>query len=284
MGRDPFFDNAKAILIVFVVIGHGLELMPRNAVSDVLFLFIYTFHMPLFIFIAGYFAARSMASADNWKKTRRILGLYFLSQAFYVVLFRFLGQQNLTLAQALIHPCWTTWFLLSLACWRLLPPAFAARRGALAASTALALAAGCVDAIGTALSLSRTIVFMPFFLAGFLAARTGVRVMPPRSARLPAVTVLAAVGVGLWLHPFPRSWLFGDAGYAALGLGPLDGALSRLGALTLQAACGAAVLALVPRDAHGWTAIGRHTLAIYVVHPAVLLFVWLGVMVWSATG
>ncbi len=55
--RDSFFDALKGVLIFLVVLGHMLEL--NKATSDtsvVLWDFIYLFHMPLFIFVSGYFS------------------------------------------------------------------------------------------------------------------------------------------------------------------------------------------------------------------------------------
>ena len=55
--RDPFFDNAKFLLLVIVVFGHLLQPFIGEAgwVHDLYFT-IYTFHMPAFILISGYFA------------------------------------------------------------------------------------------------------------------------------------------------------------------------------------------------------------------------------------
>ncbi len=56
--RDYFFDNARAILILFIVLGHMLQ--PYTSIGDkylsALYLVIYSFHMPTFLFISGYFA------------------------------------------------------------------------------------------------------------------------------------------------------------------------------------------------------------------------------------
>ena len=52
--RDYRFDNIKCIMIFFVVLGHFLELFSGN-ISKAIYIFIYTFHMPVFIFITGYF-------------------------------------------------------------------------------------------------------------------------------------------------------------------------------------------------------------------------------------
>ena len=54
--RIALWDNLKFILIILVVIGHlADEFTAKSDVYKSVFLFIYTFHMPLFIFISGLF-------------------------------------------------------------------------------------------------------------------------------------------------------------------------------------------------------------------------------------
>ncbi|WP_332694487.1 IS200/IS605 family transposase [Halalkalibacter lacteus] len=55
--RNPYFDNAKAVLIFLVVLGHILsEFLHEDQLVSSVYLFIYLFHMPAFVLIAGYFA------------------------------------------------------------------------------------------------------------------------------------------------------------------------------------------------------------------------------------
>ncbi len=51
MKRDPYFDNAKAVLIVLVVLGHTLaRMVEENEWILTIYLFIFSFHMPAFYF------------------------------------------------------------------------------------------------------------------------------------------------------------------------------------------------------------------------------------------
>ena len=52
------FDNLKLLLIVLVIFGHILEFVPNSMDK---YIFIYTFHMPCFMFVTGYFA-----KFDRW--------------------------------------------------------------------------------------------------------------------------------------------------------------------------------------------------------------------------
>ena len=52
--RDPWFDNAKMALVTLVVLGHAWTLMPWNGTTDVLYDFLYAWHVPAFVFVTGY--------------------------------------------------------------------------------------------------------------------------------------------------------------------------------------------------------------------------------------
>lgn len=55
--RDLSYDVLKGILILLVVLGHSIQDPFGNVCwNNVLFNFIYTFHMPLFIMVSGYFS------------------------------------------------------------------------------------------------------------------------------------------------------------------------------------------------------------------------------------
>ncbi len=54
--RIMLWDNLKFILITLVVVGHFSERFASTSdICKSIFLFIYAFHMPLFLFISGMF-------------------------------------------------------------------------------------------------------------------------------------------------------------------------------------------------------------------------------------
>ena len=75
--RNSYFDNAKFILIFFVVFGHFIEINQGELGKDVYWL-LYAFHMPAFIFIAGYFSKK-----ETWKETfKKSLNQFFIVYVF----------------------------------------------------------------------------------------------------------------------------------------------------------------------------------------------------------
>lgn len=74
MKRDAFFDNAKLLLIFFVVFGHMIQpfIGESNAIHT-LYMWVYTFSMPAFIFLAGFFAKGSGNMAYILQLTKKLL-------------------------------------------------------------------------------------------------------------------------------------------------------------------------------------------------------------------
>ena len=67
--RDYFFDNLKAVLIFLVVLGHFLLPIHGDNPLVVVKRLIYIFHMPLFVFVSGYFAKKIYKNGQyNFKK------------------------------------------------------------------------------------------------------------------------------------------------------------------------------------------------------------------------
>lgn len=61
--RDVSFDIMKALAIFLVVLGHCMQsLYPEKGdfLGKPLFLYVYSFHMALFMMISGYFSTRAL--------------------------------------------------------------------------------------------------------------------------------------------------------------------------------------------------------------------------------
>jgi fucose 4-O-acetylase-like acetyltransferase len=88
--RDYLFDNLKFILIILVVFGHLIERYINQSIYlKVIFINIYLFHMPLFIFISGYFT-KSIKSLSASKSIRQLIIPYI----FFVILWNIVHKVN----------------------------------------------------------------------------------------------------------------------------------------------------------------------------------------------
>lgn len=156
------------MLIVLVIIGHWLEYGLGNSMNRVVFNFIYLFHMPMFIFISGYFSKKK----DRDTFVRDILKLmetYIIVQLLYVITSFFLQNKSFVIQQLYI-PNAAAWFLLSLISWRvilqLLPSTFLDGKWILPVAICISLLAGFIP-VENELSLQRTLAFLPFFICGY---------------------------------------------------------------------------------------------------------------------
>lgn len=65
--RNYLFDNLKFLLIVLVVFGHSLEEISLAQDYAIIRAWIYSFHMPAFVFISGYFS-KSVRRGEGARK------------------------------------------------------------------------------------------------------------------------------------------------------------------------------------------------------------------------
>ena len=70
MGKERIksLDFLKGIAIFLVFVGHAICRCHADAYDDMLFNYIYSFHMPLFMFISGYF---SFKLVNNWNDIKK---------------------------------------------------------------------------------------------------------------------------------------------------------------------------------------------------------------------
>lgn len=161
--RNPFFDNAKYLLIILVVIGHAIEpyLKDYSALSAI-YKSIYLFHMPAFAIICGYFAKGYNPEKDLSRIAKKALFPYFVAE---IILDIFTTYPTIRLTP--LTPSWGMWFLLSYFSWYLLLPLYMKFKKPIISSLVVGILIGYFTDIDSFLSLSRTIVLMPFFISGY---------------------------------------------------------------------------------------------------------------------
>ncbi|MBR6395105.1 MAG: acyltransferase family protein [Ruminococcus sp.] len=87
-------DFIKGIAIILVVLGHIVSQVwsqdPAVYEKSPLFLFCYSFHMPLFVFISGYVCSVTIKDDINWlaKRLKRIGLPYFLALILWYIILR----------------------------------------------------------------------------------------------------------------------------------------------------------------------------------------------------
>jgi fucose 4-O-acetylase-like acetyltransferase len=279
--RVALWDNARFGAIALMVAGHSLtKMVGDNDAAFTLYVFIYAFHVPVFVAVSGYF---TKATAPDDRRIRGIFNdlliPYVIFEAIWTSIFWALsGNLNADFSRA----SWTLWFLLALVIWRIVLPYLAALRFPLLISIAVSLGTGYF-AIDQTFSLARALGLLPFFVFGWKLRQwnLGERWMAVAPAavrmwRLGALTLLALVGViiatnvPLWRDLNIRNFLTYDAGYATFGYDQWWSAGLRLGFMALAAAMIVAFLILIPRGHKWFTQFGQATMYVYLLHTFVL--------------
>lgn len=261
--RNAYFDNAKAILITLVVLGHVIEpFIPYNYGLRTLFVFIYTFHMPAFALLSGYFSKH----IQNLTRAEFKYLLLFLASTF---LYWPLAGQNLV--AMLVMPYFVLWYLVSLTSWYVLLQFFTKFKHPIAIAIIIAVIVGYIPLINEAASLSRTFVLFPFFLAGYYFTSVHFDWLKNRM-NIIAIGILLAVFISIWLTDFNYRWIFNYCSYSVLGHPEWYAGLYRIGLMLIYALVIACFFVLVPRARQRMTVLGKYTLIIFLGHGPVMLF------------
>lgn len=290
--RIALWDHARFVLIVGVVVGHLLTTVRLdNALAFALYVFIFLFHMPAMIFLSGLFSKAEVTS-KSVRSTWQLVVVWIIWEALWAII-RFVFDDRLPGQNWLVVPAWTLWFLVSLATMRVLLPYLARLKHPLIVSIVLALAGGLAPTIGTPFSASRTLCFLPFFVAGWVAKERGWFagdwfVRPSRAVQGAGIALLAVTVVALALIPNFADWwrvdkwltwrddyatLFDEAAPVGLEVGEfvsLAGIGIRLVLLVIAAVLTFAVLASVSRRETRVTVWGSRTLYVYLLHGPIV--------------
>lgn len=293
------YDNVKALLIFLVVLGH----MTTDYVSDSTLvrwttLWIYSFHMPAFIFISGLvhkqYITEEKASLGIKGETRvrwdKILGFFLCGYALKVFLqfTRSLMGQN---------PLWhwiqepgIPWYLFVMAEYELL--FYLMRRiddkvkpwMMITGAFALSAVIGYFPAVGDTFCLSRMINFLPIYMLGYyMDMKSFLGIIEQKKYKIGGAVIvvlsLAVCRMLPWGAYSLRKWFTGRRSYEFLadffgGAAVTYGWAIRLGIWAVAILITLAVIAVIPdRDLGFVTVTGARTLNVYFWHrPVCYLF------------
>lgn len=272
--RIYYWDNLKCVLIFLVVLGHFLIPILHNGRSiDIVYYFIYMFHMPAFIFVSGYFAKSYIKKgAPDISKLIGYLILYVVYKVLiWAVDYAFMGEAaTFNLFTEMSAP----WYMLGMFVWLLILPFFAKFKSGVSISVAImmGLIIGIEGSFNAFLCLSRIIVFLPFFLAGYYFKEDYVgRITTKKSRIMSAIFLLLCIliiALKMDMVKAYESVIYGSAPYSVF-----INIMSQNKAMILRAAWYLiafmmvfAVMSLIPKRKLPVSYIGERTLAIYIVH------------------
>ena len=228
--RDYLFDNYKAFLIVLVVVGHFIEVASDdNVVMETTKWIIFSFHMPAFVFISGYFSKKTQGI---YKLLQQLVVPYLVFEILYYILYTYILNRDTELA--FLYPKFSLWYLLAMFMWKMITPLFRRLPGYLWIAFVLGLFVGASSLDDNYLTLPRMFTFYPFFLLGMDLDRNRIDLLRARIRRMWAFGIFLAINAFLaWVAVSDRISIkifYGRYDYEYLGLSVPMG-------IALRAAC-----------------------------------------------
>lgn len=278
--RIEKWDILKFFLMFFVVLGHiADEYTGQNETMRSLYLFIYSFHMPLFIFLAGLFSKNTI---DN-KRYSKMFG-YLLMYVFSKVLFSVYGVFTTgAFTINLLQEGGLPWYMIAMFLFMLITVALRDIKPSyvLTISLLLALVVGYDAGIRDFLAVSRVIVFFPFFYLGYIVKPESLQKISDKKwvKVLSVAVILIAVAIAFGYSEkayILRPIFTGKNPYFLLNEYEKFGALIRLICYCISAVLGFAFVAITPnKTPFGILAkFGSRTLAVYTFHYILIYFLY----------
>lgn len=277
--RIVYFDFLKAFLIVSVVLGHAIDTFSLNSSLKTVYLFLYAFHMPLFVFISGFFA--------KWKfeKFLAYFLIYFVFSALQIILKVLIASSTFTFSNIIkmfLYPQWTLWFLPAMAIWLLSVKLIKkVKPWHIIVALIATLIIGFVPFIGSKFTLSRIFYFFPFFMFGRWCGQNKekfhyvVQKLQKNYVKILCglTLVLAIVVIALLIKHIPKTYFYGKNAYTNY----ID-ILHRFLSIIIGIITGFCVMMLIPYKTQAnssfsayISSIGQKTLSIYLFHTLILL-------------
>ena len=280
-GRIYLFDNIKFLAILLVVIGHAINFLTEadgNMLEKSLYLTIYSIHMPLFIFISGLFL-KPMDKSTKFPK-QKVISYILIGIVLRIIMavLRLLLGKNMSYSLLDMYDSFT-WFMWAMAVFITLIWIF--REYNTKIILMLSLLIGCMAGydkfLGDKFAHMRIVVFLPFFVAGYMIKPEQLSGFLSKKW-VKVVSIFVAVGfVALFfintdIYHYLRPIFTGRNSFEVLGRFSKFGFAVRLLCYAISALFGLAVMSLVPNKNLGIiTKTGTKTLQIYFWHQAFLL-------------
>ena len=275
-----FIDNIKVVLIFLVVFGHLIErYIESSNTLMAIYMFIYIFHMPLFIYISGYLSKNLNKSKKVFLKNL-LIPYILLNIIWYILAYIYTGEVDLPI----IRPGWTLWFLLSLFFWRITLKYVIKIKYILPISFIFGILMGFIPN-GSILSFSRTIVFLPFFLLGYYTDIHKIKNLFNRfNFGVCIVGILLFIIISFLISNkaiLNYKFLYGSHSYKELGMNAYIGIICRVLLYISSIILSLFVAYIIPSSKTFFTHIGKSTMYVYVFHTYTVLLIFYLIPSWN---
>lgn len=267
-------------MIFLVVLGHATEYFREDTQAmRNLYMFIYTIHMPVFVFVSGMFSKRTV----NEKQFDKIFGYFILYFALKLLPFAYWFVDAKQIGINLFSDSGVRWFMLAIFAFNLLTIVLKSYSPVyvMVLIVLFSCFAGYDVNVNDYLALSRILVFYPFFYLGYCLDREKLEKICDNKILKVAAFAVLVVFIVLLVYKgediyFFRPLVTGRRAYHALEELRKWGFLLRLAYYAITALLGFAVIVLVPKKTPlGICAkLGQRTLAVYSFHYVAIFYIF----------
>lgn len=270
--RIEKWDILKFLLIFLVVLGHIVDTYFDNTGwTKSLIVIIYSFHMPVFIFISGLFSKKNIRE----KRYNKIIGYIFMffTSKIIIAFGRLIATGEMSFS--VFSDAGLPWYMLAMFAFQLITIALRniSPKYVLIFSVILSCFAGYDMELGDRFCLMRIIVFFPFFYLGYIMEPNSVEeLFNSKKLKLISAIIMIAIIVSAFIFPDElyelRPILTGRNSFDFLDDAYNFGGLIRLAYYVVTVIIGSAVICLIPKKiGNGAVArLGGRTLQIYSLH------------------
>lgn len=270
--RINYYDNLKFLLITMVILGHFVDIYTKNShLFRSVFIFIYSFHMPLFIFISGLFF-------KNTNPKSKIISYIMIGYILKILMFLLGHFSSQTYNFSLLYESYIPWFMFALSAYMGITHLLKNinKKYLLLFFVLLALFIGYDSSVRDYLCLSRIIVFYPFFLLGQIVNKDRIiEYSKNKKIKIASIFLLIiAILICYFFNDFAykfRPLFTGRNPYNTLHSFSKYGCLLRGISYLISITLGFAFMMLVPNNETKYTKFGRKTLQMYFWHGLILI-------------
>lgn len=279
-GRIFFWDNLKVLLIILVVVGHSVDFYtPTSQMMKDIYLFIYTFHMPLFIFVSGYFS-KTMIDGKQFRIAKVIsyFLLYLLLKLCFFVLSRYIFGDINTQFRFFVEGG-PPWYLFAMGVWLCISYVIHNIKPVIVISFSITIGVLVgyykIVTVVDLFSLTRILVFFPFFISGYyFNGKDLIKILKCVWLKWFSLITITIVFVVIFVYGRDiytlRGFFTGRNSYIALGE-PVFGGIYRFLFYGLSTILSLAIMYITPNGRIFITKFGNRTLQVYFIHYLVLM-------------
>lgn len=278
--RNYLWDNMKCLLIFLVVAGHLIEgFRPiEHPLAEYFDFWIYSFHMPAFIFVSGYLAKNYCKDSRVRPEKIVVFVVYYAIFQVLLALVKFICQVDLE-GTSFFDPERGLWYLLAMIFYYLIIPVAEklAPYLTVGALMVLSIMIGMEPSADTMMSVHRIFTFAPFFFIGYYFSVDAFnRFRSIRfSLRIGIGIGLMVVSVLIWvLHGIdniPINVFYGKDNYLRLDTDFLYGSFIRLEATVIGLLMIFGLLAVMPAKKSIFSVVGQRSLSVYLFHMPIVV-------------